>query len=61
MSTDFQKAREDLGRRLRVLRIECPHGRLTGTALRLAMVGAGVVDDELDDAFRAALGIGLAR
>ncbi|MFJ9432482.1 AMP-binding protein [Streptomyces sp. NPDC101490] len=34
---------------------------LTGTDLRLAMVGAGVVDDELDDAFRAALGIGLAR
>ncbi|ANN17135.1 hypothetical protein SD37_16785 [Amycolatopsis orientalis] len=29
--------------------------------LRLAMVGAGPVDDELDHAFRAAFGIGLAR
>ncbi|MFD7168622.1 helix-turn-helix domain-containing protein [Streptomyces violascens] len=33
MSTDYQKAREDLGRRLRELRVESPHGRLTGTAL----------------------------
>ncbi|MDT9693637.1 helix-turn-helix transcriptional regulator [Streptomyces sp. P9(2023)] len=31
--TDFQKAREELGRRLRALRMESPHGRLTGTAL----------------------------
>ncbi|GAA3149133.1 helix-turn-helix transcriptional regulator [Streptomyces rameus] len=33
MSTDYQKAREDLGRRLRELRVESPHGRLTGTRL----------------------------
>lgn len=32
-STDFQRAREDLGRRLRELRSESPHGRLTGIAL----------------------------
>lgn len=37
MSTDFQKAREDLGRRLRALRTECPHGRLTGTALSASL------------------------
>ncbi|MFH8691010.1 helix-turn-helix domain-containing protein [Streptomyces anulatus] len=37
MSTDFQKAREDLGRRLRALRAECPHGRLTGTALSASL------------------------
>lgn len=33
MSTDYQKAREDLGRRLRELRVDSPHGRLTGTHL----------------------------
>jgi transcriptional regulator with XRE-family HTH domain len=33
VSTDYQKAREELGRRLRELRVESPHGRLTGTAL----------------------------
>ncbi|MGW0761985.1 helix-turn-helix domain-containing protein [Streptomyces sp. NPDC002814] len=33
MSTDYQKAREDLGQRLRELRIESPQGRLTGTTL----------------------------
>ncbi|MFJ8466605.1 helix-turn-helix domain-containing protein [Streptomyces swartbergensis] len=33
MSTDYQKAREDLGRRLRELRVESPHGRITGTYL----------------------------
>jgi len=33
VSTDYQKAREDLGRRLRELRVESPHGRLTGTYL----------------------------
>lgn len=33
MSTDYQQAREALGRRLRELREECPHGRLTGTRL----------------------------
>ncbi|MER7481297.1 AMP-binding protein [Streptomyces sp. NPDC126510] len=33
----------------------------TGSALRLAMVGAGAVDEALDEAFRAAFGIGLAR
>ncbi|MEU6021907.1 AMP-binding protein [Micromonospora sp. NPDC047134] len=32
-----------------------------GHRLRLAMVGAGAVTDELDDRFRAAFGIGLAR
>ncbi|MCX4709079.1 MULTISPECIES: helix-turn-helix domain-containing protein [Streptomyces griseus group] len=37
MSTDFQKAREDLGRRLRALRTECPHGPLTGTALSASL------------------------
>ncbi|MBD2830394.1 AMP-binding protein [Streptomyces globisporus] len=45
----------------RLLAARAGRAPLTGTALRLAMVGAGVVDDELDDAFRAALGIGLAR
>ncbi|MFJ6725939.1 helix-turn-helix domain-containing protein [Streptomyces sp. NPDC091281] len=33
MSTDFQRAREELGRRLRELRVDGPHGRLTGTDL----------------------------
>ncbi|MER0244772.1 helix-turn-helix transcriptional regulator [Streptomyces sp. HSW2009] len=33
MSTDFQQAREALGVRLRELRLSCPDGRLTGTAL----------------------------
>ncbi|MEW2624908.1 helix-turn-helix transcriptional regulator [Streptomyces sp. NPDC048106] len=33
MSTDFQRAREELGRRLRELRVESPDGRLTGTEL----------------------------
>ncbi|MFJ2607398.1 MULTISPECIES: helix-turn-helix domain-containing protein [unclassified Streptomyces] len=33
MSTDYQRAREELGRRLRELRVECPDGRLTGTEL----------------------------
>jgi hypothetical protein len=33
VSTDYQKAREDLGQRLRELRIESPQGRLTGTTL----------------------------
>ncbi|MGW4287797.1 helix-turn-helix domain-containing protein [Streptomyces sp. NPDC004673] len=33
MSTDYQKAREDLGIRLRELRLSAPGGRLTGTAL----------------------------
>ncbi|MFW3459888.1 helix-turn-helix domain-containing protein [Streptomyces microflavus] len=37
MSTDFQKAREELGRRLRALRTESPHGPLTGTALSAAL------------------------
>ncbi|MFD4240816.1 helix-turn-helix domain-containing protein [Streptomyces sp. NPDC058525] len=32
-TTDFQRAREELGRRLREMRSESPHGRLTGTAL----------------------------
>ncbi|MFI9295356.1 helix-turn-helix domain-containing protein [Streptomyces gardneri] len=32
-TTDFQRAREDLGRRLRELRTESPLGRLTGTTL----------------------------
>ncbi|MYU20366.1 helix-turn-helix transcriptional regulator [Streptomyces sp. SID8352] len=31
MSTDFQRAREELGRRLRELRVDSPLGRLTGT------------------------------
>ncbi|MEU1008943.1 helix-turn-helix transcriptional regulator [Streptomyces sp. NPDC005890] len=31
MSTDYQRARVELGRRLRELRIESPDGRLTGT------------------------------
>ncbi|MFF6793243.1 helix-turn-helix domain-containing protein [Streptomyces filamentosus] len=38
MSTDYQRAREELGRRLRELRSESPRGRLTGTAL------AGMLD-----------------
>ncbi|WDM15909.1 helix-turn-helix transcriptional regulator [Streptomyces lavenduligriseus] len=33
MSTDYQRAREELGRRLRELRIDNPDGRLTGTEL----------------------------
>ncbi|MFE9393364.1 helix-turn-helix domain-containing protein [Streptomyces sp. NPDC006784] len=33
MSTDYQKAREGLGQRLRELRVESPDGRLTSTAL----------------------------
>ncbi|MEV5933826.1 helix-turn-helix transcriptional regulator [Streptomyces sp. NPDC052079] len=33
MSTDYQRAREELGRRLRELRVEGPFGRLTGTQL----------------------------
>ncbi|WP_030612029.1 helix-turn-helix domain-containing protein [Streptomyces achromogenes] len=33
MSTDYQRAREELGRRLRELRMESPDGRLTGTEL----------------------------
>ncbi|MFF8993253.1 helix-turn-helix domain-containing protein [Streptomyces sp. NPDC014983] len=33
MSTDYQRAREELGRRLRELRVEGPLGRLTGTEL----------------------------
>ncbi|WP_018545653.1 helix-turn-helix domain-containing protein [Streptomyces sp. LaPpAH-108] len=33
MSTDYQQAREALGVRLRELRLSCPDGRLTGTAL----------------------------
>ncbi|MFM9631194.1 MULTISPECIES: helix-turn-helix domain-containing protein [Streptomyces] len=33
MSTDYQRAREELGRRLRELRLESPDGRLTGVQL----------------------------
>ncbi|MFG3010282.1 helix-turn-helix domain-containing protein [Streptomyces cinerochromogenes] len=33
MSTDYQRARAELGRRLRELRVESPAGRLTGTEL----------------------------
>lgn len=33
MSTDYQQAREALGRRLRELRLSAPDGRLTGTVL----------------------------
>ncbi|MFF3503686.1 helix-turn-helix domain-containing protein [Streptomyces sp. NPDC003247] len=33
MSTDYQRAREELGRRLRELRVESPAGRLTGVQL----------------------------
>lgn len=33
MSTDYQKAREALGTRLRELRLQAPEGRLTGTQL----------------------------
>ncbi|NEA37929.1 helix-turn-helix transcriptional regulator [Streptomyces sp. SID11385] len=37
MSTDYQQAREALGIRLRELRLSCPDGRLTGTALALRL------------------------
>ncbi|MBV2357449.1 helix-turn-helix transcriptional regulator [Streptomyces sp. J2-1] len=37
MSTDYQRAREELGRRLRELRVESPDGRLTGTELALRL------------------------
>ncbi|MFJ4523103.1 helix-turn-helix domain-containing protein [Streptomyces sp. NPDC088810] len=33
MSTDYQRAREELGRRLRELRLDGPEGRLTGVQL----------------------------
>ncbi|MFC7863552.1 helix-turn-helix domain-containing protein [Streptomyces murinus] len=33
MGTDYQRAREELGHRLRELRVECPDGRLTGVQL----------------------------
>ncbi|MET9255688.1 helix-turn-helix transcriptional regulator [Streptomyces sp. NPDC003717] len=33
MGTDYQRAREELGRRLRELRMDCPEGRLTGVQL----------------------------
>ncbi|MET9129948.1 helix-turn-helix domain-containing protein [Streptomyces antibioticus] len=33
MSTDYQRAREELGRRLKQLRVESPEGRLTGVQL----------------------------
>ncbi|MEU6403121.1 helix-turn-helix transcriptional regulator [Streptomyces sp. NPDC046985] len=33
MGTDYQRAREELGRRLRELRVESPDGRLTGVRL----------------------------
>jgi transcriptional regulator with XRE-family HTH domain len=33
VSTDYQRARAELGRRLRELRVESPDGRLTGTEL----------------------------
>ncbi|MFB0618655.1 helix-turn-helix domain-containing protein [Streptomyces sp. AGS-58] len=33
MSTDYQRAREELGRKLRELRVESPDGRLTGIQL----------------------------
>ncbi|MCS0600389.1 helix-turn-helix transcriptional regulator [Streptomyces sp. LP11] len=33
MSTDYQRAREELGRQLRALRVESPEGRLTGAQL----------------------------
>ncbi|MET9445789.1 helix-turn-helix domain-containing protein [Streptomyces cinerochromogenes] len=33
MSTDYQRAREELGRKLRELRLESPDGRLTGSQL----------------------------
>ncbi|MFI6287511.1 AMP-binding protein [Streptomyces sp. NPDC051018] len=45
----------------RLLSARASRNPLTGSALRLAMVGAGAVDQDLDDAFRAAFGIGLAR
>ncbi|MEV1079856.1 helix-turn-helix transcriptional regulator [Streptomyces sp. NPDC050211] len=37
MSTDYQQAREALGRRLRELRLSAPGGRLTGTQLALRL------------------------
>lgn len=37
MSTDYQQAREALGARLRELRYSTPDGRLTGSALALAL------------------------
>ncbi len=37
MSTDYQKARAELGCRLRELRVESPDGRLTGTELALRL------------------------
>ncbi|MEV7004355.1 helix-turn-helix transcriptional regulator [Streptomyces sp. NPDC093982] len=40
MSTDYQQAREALGRRLRELRLTCPDGRLTGAQLA-ELLGAG--------------------
>lgn len=40
MSTDYQQAREDLGIRLRELRLTAPEGRLTGTQLATRL-GAG--------------------
>lgn len=40
MSTDYQQAREDLGIRLRELRLAAPGGRLTGTQLA-ERLGAG--------------------
>ncbi|MFF7736160.1 Scr1 family TA system antitoxin-like transcriptional regulator [Streptomyces sp. NPDC007984] len=33
MSTDYQRARSELGRKLRELRVDAPDGRLTGTEL----------------------------
>ncbi|MFI8371707.1 helix-turn-helix domain-containing protein [Streptomyces sp. NPDC085466] len=44
MSTDYQKAREALGTRLRELRFTCPEGRLTGQQLaqRLGWQGSKV-------------------
>ncbi|MDT7847178.1 helix-turn-helix domain-containing protein [Streptomyces justiciae] len=40
MSTDYQQAREALGRRLRELRITCPEGRLTGPQLAERLGGS---------------------
>ncbi|MFF8960018.1 AMP-binding protein [Streptomyces sp. NPDC014894] len=45
----------------RLLSARAGRAPLTGSALRLAMVGAGAVDASLDASFRAAFGIGLAR
>ncbi|GBQ03386.1 hypothetical protein SSP531S_48590 [Streptomyces spongiicola] len=51
MSTDYQKAREALGIRLRELRLSAPGGRLTGTqgpgkvvdhAVRIRLMGRSV-------------------